>query len=148
MHSSPREVIEFWSDKIGIPINGNETIVNTAVNRHGGDVKGAVIFICHRVVVKQVGSVGGSNFTKAVGDALGNIIYEVVYERKTLKSIHLWYREFIDGLDLDTGTKVRCELQNRWFVSRVLDMIKLAMDAEHPAGKVWAEKIVDALEKN
>lgn len=148
MHNTSREVITFWSDAVGLPINGNETSVENAVKRHGGEVKGAMIFICHRIVIRRFGSVGGADLTKALGDALGNIIYDVLYERKKLKSIHLWFREFMNGLDLDTGTKVRCELQSRWFVSQVLDMIKLGTDAQPPAGETWARKIISALENS
>lgn len=148
MDNTIREVIQFWSDNIGLTINGNETSVGIAVKRHGGEVKGAVIFICHRIVIKRFGSVGGAALTKALGDALGNIIYDVLYEHKKLKSIHLWFREFMNGLDLDVGTKVRCELQSRWFVSQVLDMIKIGMDAQPPAGESWARKVISALENS
>lgn len=138
MHSSPREVIEFWSRQLKLNIKDNETAVNNAIKRHGDGVKGAMIFICHRVVVKRLGSTGSGGLAKAMGDALGNILYVVIYERKTLKSIHLWFRAYINELDLDTGTKVRCDLQSHWFVSQVLDMIKIAT----------ATKVIDTLEKS
>lgn len=148
MHSNTRDVITFWSSHLGLSINGNETAVNNAIKRHGDGVKGALIFICYRAVVKRLGATGGADLAKALGGALGNILYEVIYERKTLKSIHLWFRTYINELDLDTGTKVRCELQSRWFVSQVLDMIKIATDAKPSPGAAWATKVIETLEKS
>lgn len=148
MQTNPQQVLEFWQAVSDTPLPNIQLGALNAMSRHGEGVKGAVTYVCHRVVLKRYGSVGGTALTRTMGNALGGIIYEVLYEKKPLKSIHLWFREYINKQDLEVETKVRCELQSRWFVNQVLDMIKYYNDRQPPAGRTWAERIIDKLEKN
>lgn len=138
----------FWANALNISIPQRNLAVINAVERFGGGVKGVLTFVCFRLVVKRYGSVASASFANTMAGALGGIIYDVLYERSTLSSINVWFRNYLSGKDIDPGTKVRCELQSHWFVMQTLDLIKLHHDGHQGSpGAQWATKVVDFLEK-
>lgn len=139
----------FWGNALNIAVPQRDLAVMNAVERHGGGIKGVLTFVCFRLVVKRYGSVASASFANTMASALGGILYDLLYEKRTLSSINVWFRNYLAGKDIDTGTKVRCELQSRWFVMKTLDLIKIHNEGRGGSpGAQWANKVVDLLEKS
>lgn len=149
MNKKEQAVLVFWANALNLAIPGRDLAVMNAVERHGGGVKGVLTYVCFKLVVSRYGSVASASFANTMAGALGGILYDVLYEKKTLSSINIWFRNYLAGKDIDTGTLVRCELQSRWFVMKTLDLIKLHSEGlgSSPGGE-WAKMTISELEKN